>query len=112
MKIRFFCRERSLVYEGDKENRRLSLYDDYPECHYEENDNEKLTNYKKNNLKKIFRIERARKCLAEPYKTIIDNTFFIKKELYWWIDFYPKTTYYRLRGKAIRTFLEAYSYDD
>lgn len=79
---------------------------------YEENDNEKLTNYKKNNLKKIFRIERARKCLAEPYKTIIDNTFFIKKELYWWIDFYPKTTYYRLRGKAIRTFLEAYSYDD
>lgn len=78
---------------------------------YEDNNPENLTEYRKNNLKKIFKIERARECLAEPYRTIIDNTFFVKKDLYWWIDFYSKSTYYRLRGKAIRTFLDAYSYD-
>ena len=78
---------------------------------YEDTTPEELSCYKRNNLRKIFKIERARKCLAEPYKTIIDNTFFINNDLYWWVDLYPKTTYYRLRGKAIRTFLEVYGYD-
>lgn len=78
---------------------------------YEHIEQETLTNYGKNNLKKIYKIDRAMNCLAEPYRTIIDNTFFDKKDLYWWIDFYSKSTYYRLRSKAIRTFLRAYSYD-
>ena len=59
-------------------------------------------------MQAIGKIEKACNVLCEPYKTIIKNTFFEKKNLYWWETYYSKTTYYRLRNKAIKTFLLAY----
>lgn len=57
----------------------------------------------------IEKIERTCNALCEPYKSIVKNTFFEKKNLYWWEGVYPKTTYYRLRNKAIQTFLLVYN---
>ena len=74
---------------------------------YKENPN-LLNNEKNKDVRKINKIDKACNVLCDPYKTIIKNTFFEKKNLYWWEGFYPKTTYYRLRDKAIQTFLLAY----
>lgn len=62
----------------------------------------------KTNLKKIWKIERSFNELAEPYKTIFKKTFFETNTLYWWDSFYSKTTFYRLRNKAIKAFIIAY----
>ena len=70
--------------------------------------NEGAVNLNNRNIRKINKIDKACNVLCDPYKTIIRNTFFEKKELYWWSEFYSKTTYYRLRNKAIQTFLLAY----
>lgn len=74
-------------------------------------DQENLSNYSENILKKINKVDKVFSILAEPYKTIIKNTFFEKKELYWWDDCYSKTTFYRLRTKAINSFLLAFNYE-
>lgn len=68
----------------------------------------KLSKADKVIYKQISKISKAYNVLCDPYQTILRNTFFEKKELYWWIDYYSKTTYYRLRSKAIKTFLLAY----
>lgn len=60
-------------------------------------------------LKEINKIDNACEAIADPYLTILRNTFFDKKPCYWWADLYSKTTYYRLRNKAINTFLLAYN---
>lgn len=62
-----------------------------------------------NKIHSINKCERALKALSDPYRTIIKNTFLIKKDTYWWVDFYPKTTYYRLRSRAINSFLRVYN---
>lgn len=58
--------------------------------------------------RKINKITKAFSALSDPYKTIIRNTFFEKKDEFWWSDYYPKTTYYRMRNQAIKAFLLAY----
>ena len=72
---------------------------------FEVDKNEKL--FKK--ILAINKCERALRALSDPYRTIIKNTFLIKKDTYWWVDFYPKTTYYRLRTRAINSFLRVYN---
>ena len=62
----------------------------------------------KRNMKTIGKIDKACAELIEPYKTIFNNTFFETKDLHWWKGFYSKTTFYRLREQAIKTFLMAY----
>jgi len=73
--------------------------------YYKEN---KTVDADNKNIRQIYKIDSACNVLCDPYKTIIKNTFFEKKNLYWWEGFYSKTTYYRLRNKAIQTFLLAY----
>lgn len=46
--------------------------------------------------------------INEPYKTILVNTFFKNKNIFWWNDIYSKTTYYRLRNRAVDSFLMIY----
>lgn len=58
--------------------------------------------------KRVIKIDKACQILSDPYRTIIINTFLIKKDIYWWSPLYSKTTYYRLRNMAINSFLEAY----
>lgn len=75
---------------------------------YFKKDAEILTKCTNKNARKIQKINKACDALGDPYKTIIQNTFFDKKNLYWWEGFYSKTTYYRLRNKAIKAFLAVY----
>lgn len=75
--------------------------------YYKSNGNPK-TEKVNNKMLTIGKIDKACNVLCDPYKTIIRNTFFEKKNLYWWEQYYSKTTYYRLRNKAIKTFLLAY----
>lgn len=61
-------------------------------------------------ISQINHIDEVMNVLCEPYKTIINKTFFErdKNDLYWWAQCYPKTTFYRLRTRAIKSFLLAY----
>ena len=80
-----------------------------------------ISNYYRNNqknmvsiraFKKIRKIDKVCNVLSDPYKTIIKKTFFEVNDLYWWVDYYSRTTYYRLRSKAIKTFLAFYKYGE
>lgn len=68
------------------------------------------TNYAKMVISEINHIDKVMDVLSEPYRTIISKTFFErdKNDLNWWAQCYPKTTFYRLRTKAINSFLLAY----
>ena len=50
----------------------------------------------------------ACKSLDEPCFTIFKNIFFENKDNNWWNTCYSKTTFYRLRSRAINSFLVAY----
>ena len=73
---------------------------------------EDLSNTKKYSWKKFFRLDTIYKSLADPYRMILENSFMKKNNLYWWVDYYSKTTYYRLRSKAIKSFLNMYKYEE
>ena len=52
-------------------------------------------------------VKKALNKLDSVERDIIIKEFFIKKDnIYWWIPFYSKTTYYRLRDRSIKRFLE------
>ena len=44
--------------------------------------------------------------LDEQLSKIIYNEYMVTKSQNWWIYFYSKSTYYRLKNKAMDTFLE------
>lgn len=68
------------------------------------------TNYSRFVISQIKHIDKVMNILCEPYRTIISKTFFErdKNNLNWWAQCYSKTTFYRLRTKAINSFLLAY----
>ena len=76
---------------------------------YELLEYEKQSDRIKRNMRMIGRFDKALDELAEPYKTIFRNTFFKFDDLLWWNEFYSKTTFYRLRNEAIKSFLVAYN---
>lgn len=68
------------------------------------------TKYARNVLSQIIHINKVMDVLCEPYRTIISKTFFEAEtsNRCWWVGCYSKTTFYRLRSKAINSFLLAY----
>ncbi|MFI3283542.1 MAG: hypothetical protein R3Y57_00515 [Erysipelotrichaceae bacterium] len=42
--------------------------------------------------------------LNDESKRIIVNDYFEKKEVYWYLDYYQRSTYYRLKMKAVEEF--------
>ena len=73
---------------------------------------EDIANSNKYSWKKFFRLNKVYNALADPYRMILENTFMKKNNLYWWVDYYSKTTYYRLRSKAVKSFLNMYKYEE
>lgn len=44
--------------------------------------------------------------LDEPLKVLLCNDYFSPSVVNWWIYYYSKSTYYRLKNKAMDAFLE------
>lgn len=44
--------------------------------------------------------------LDEQLKVLLYNDYFSAREVNWWIYYYSKSTYYRLKNKAMDAFLE------
>lgn len=44
----------------------------------------------------------ALNALNDEYKTIIKKIYF-EKDLIWWVDYYSKSSFYRLRARALNT---------
>lgn len=70
---------------------------------------EKVNNAESNKSPSVRKVEKTISLLDDPYRTVIKNTFIDCKNLYWWIDYYSKTTYYRIRNRAINAFLMVYN---
>jgi hypothetical protein len=43
--------------------------------------------------------------MAEENRQIIVNDFINQHQHQWWINFYARSTYYRIKGKALRELL-------
>ena len=56
----------------------------------------------------IEKVSNAFEALDEEEKRIINNDFFYQDYPFWWMDGYSKSTYYRLKRKAVIHFIEAY----
>ncbi len=54
-------------------------------------------------------VERVFTLLSNNSRRIIDNDYWHRREDFWWIDFYSKSTYYRHHSKAINEFLYYYT---
>lgn len=50
-------------------------------------------------------IETTLECLEEEYRRIIRNDFLEPQPKQWWMDYYAKSTYYRLKQRALEHFL-------
>ena len=57
----------------------------------------------------IMRVKYAYNKLDLIDKRIINNDFFFQEYPGWWVDIYSKSTYYRLRSRSIKNFLEAFN---
>ena len=66
---------------------------------------EKSRNISKNDLIMIKIVSDALFELNEDYQRIIQNDYIIKQKPIWIYDYYTKSTYYRLKHKAIEEFL-------
>lgn len=84
-KIKFYETNSSVICENDDENL-----------------NEKLEYYY--NLK--AKVDYILIQLDDNLSKMIYNEFLTKKNDCWWIYFYSKSTYYRVKRKAIDTFME------
>lgn len=59
-----------------------------------------------NNLEAtLFLMEITLSSLSDDSRRIIEQDYIVKREKEWWLDFYSKTTYYRLKRKAIDEFI-------
>ena len=47
--------------------------------------------------------------LKKEHRRIIVKEFFNNKNIYWWTKYYSKSTFYRKRFFAIKSFMEIYS---
>lgn len=56
----------------------------------------------------IMRVKDAYNQLDLVDKRIINNDFFFNDYPGWWTGVYTKSTYYRLRSRSIKNFLEAF----
>lgn len=59
----------------------------------------------KNKEKFILYMDMGLSVLASPQETLLRKTYFEINDTKWWMEFYSKTTYYRERDRASRTFL-------
>jgi hypothetical protein len=50
-------------------------------------------------------IDTSLSCLEDDYKRIVRNDFLDPKPKNWWMEYYAKSTYYRLRQRALEHFL-------
>lgn len=50
-------------------------------------------------------IETSLNCLEEEFRRIIRNDFLDPQPRNWWMEYYAKSTYYRLRQRALEHFL-------
>jgi hypothetical protein len=50
-------------------------------------------------------IEASLSCLEEEYRRIVTNDFLNPQPRHWWMEYYAKSTYYRLRQRALEHFL-------
>lgn len=50
-------------------------------------------------------IEVTLECLDEDFRRIIRNDFLDPQPKQWWMDYYAKSTYYRLKQRALEHFL-------
>lgn len=59
----------------------------------------------KNKEEFIIYIDTGLSVLASTQATLLRKTYFEVNERKWWMEFYSKTTYYRERDRASRSFL-------
>lgn len=67
-----------------------------------------------NNIKKemcngfINKVNKAYELLDPIEKMFINKEFFLEAYPYWWVNIYPKWTFYRYKKKAMCSFLKNY----
>lgn len=78
--------------------------------------NEDSTNYLPISQEKISYYENVVKILdmalnsiKKDYSIILTNDFFETKEENWWLYYYSRSTYYRLKNNAMESFLELFN---
>ncbi|MEA5061066.1 MAG: hypothetical protein VB015_01430 [Erysipelotrichaceae bacterium] len=69
------------------------------------NNNDELLTTRKLLVKKV---ESAFNHLSALDKQFINNEFFYEQYQFWWVPIYSKSTFYRLKRKAMSTFLNQY----
>lgn len=61
-------------------------------------------------VKYVNKVKKTLDKIDKLHKDIVLKEFFGQaKERYWWIPYYSKSSYYRLRNEAIHNFLEEFS---
>ena len=48
-----------------------------------------------------LKIEFALSCLAEDQRFLLEKEYLDTNDRHWWMDYYSKSTYYRLKNRAI-----------
>lgn len=107
MKIKRFKEKDSIIKKIGIEYRKANLLELEINCVNEEEsvylENDKKEKYYENVRKKVDYIFLQ---LDDQLSKIIYNDYFTLKKDNWWIFFYSKSTYYRLKNKAMDIFLE------
>ena len=60
----------------------------------------------------INKVKRAYDKLVFVEKLFINNDFFYQEYPEWWVQYYTKSTYYRIRNKSMNDFKEAFICED
>lgn len=87
-------------------NEAKKLFDDYRKAKRSHLISFPIFNYEENKI--IKRTENILLRMRDQHKFILENTFIKENSLYWWLDYFNQTKFYRLRGQAIEAFLIAY----
>lgn len=66
------------------------------------------TNTFHNNKRFHFVFDYVLKSLHGEYQHILTNTFINPSFKYWWVGIYSKTSFYRLREKALTSFISLF----
>ena len=56
----------------------------------------------------VYYVEKVIHSLPDDYERIILNEFLNKKTPKWWMESYSKSTFYRLKAKAIKEFVDCF----
>lgn len=98
-------------------NKLVSIRDNYFYCYHRlrglSNNNYNLSEDKEGSISQyrsyIKRVENVFDKLDHVSKMIINKEFFYNDYRMWWVSVYSRSTFYRLRNRAILLFLEAFN---